>query len=153
MSVKVYSAADLVGALARQFPRSYFVQGPAIMNGSYCAVTRRWVDGPFTRYYFDYLAARDQRKYSTRGNQCEHYAIRAALEAVELFRQAMDGEIPEEAESIGVAWFKYAKGGNLWHEANLWFLDGEWVPWEPQTLSFFTLTAAEHATVQQIAIP
>jgi hypothetical protein len=153
MSYATHTMIELRLALTRQFP-SAFVDGPAFMNSVYCAVTRDWVENHFATYYFQYLAARGQKTYAKRGNQCEHFALHAALEAVDLFRQSTDPEIPADAESVAVAWAKYFRADGLgWHEVNLWFLDGVWTPWEPQQMSFFTFTASEIQTTQQIGIP
>lgn len=151
MSYAVHTGAELVQQLVAQFP---LAGAPAIMNDAYCAVTRPWVEKPFSRYFFNLLAARDDLKWRKRGNQCEHFALRAALEAVELFSHMDDPEIPAEAESVGVAAVKYLRAdGAGWHEVNLWYLDGVWVPWEPQTMDFFTFTPNEALTVQQPIIP
>ena len=123
------------------------------MNATYCAATRGWVGGAFGKYFFDYLAARGDLKWRKRGNQCEHFALRAALEAVHLFSQADDPRIPAEAESLAVAACKYRSDTLGWHEVNLWWIDGVWMPWEPQKMAFFEMSAAERQTVQQIVVP
>jgi hypothetical protein len=150
MSYKQYLASDLVRALVQQFPAAYCQP----MNLHYCATTRAWVDGPFGKYFFDYLAARNDRTWRKRGNQCEHFALRAALEAVHLFSQMEDPQIPPEAESLAVAAVAYQRAdGAGWHEVNLWYLDELWVPWEPQTMSFFKFTESERLTVTMPIIP
>lgn len=151
MNYRLYNVLEIQQSLGKQFP-GWLVDGPAIYNAWYCAPTRAWVDGPFAKYFFDYLNARDQRAYAKRGNQCEHFALRAALEAVDLFRRSRDAEIPAQAESLGVAWCKYRRADGAWHEVNLWLLDGVWQPWEPQLMRFFTLNFEEVATVQQIGV-
>lgn len=151
MSYALHTGAALTAQLTAQFPAAW---NPAIMNGSYCAATHAWVSGPFSKYFFDYLAARDVLKWKKRGNQCEHFALRAALEAVYLFGQSEDPAIPAEAESIGVAACKYQRAdGRGWHEVNIWFIDGVWMPWEPQSFEFFTFASSEIPTVQQVIIP
>lgn len=153
MPYPTHSWIELQEQLSRQFP-AYASQGPAFMNGFYCEVTRDWVAGPFATYYRDYLKARGQNVYATRGNQCEHFALRAALEAVDMFRQSTDPEIPADAESIAVAWAKYLRAdGRGWHEVNLWYVGSVWQPWEPQTQEFFTFQQSEINTVMQIAVP
>jgi hypothetical protein len=154
MTATVYLGADLVRALVAQFPAAY---GPAILNGRYCAVTREWVEKRFSGYIWNFQIARGQIAWKSRGNQCEHFALRAALEVVDLFRQMPDGSVPAEAESIAVAAVKYMKGAGtpaaVGHEVNLWFFEGAWHAWEPQTRTFFDFTDAERVTVQQAIIP
>lgn len=151
MSPLVISGSDLVRQLVKQFPGAWNVN---LLNNVYCVTTRMWVDGPFAKYFFDYLAARDDLKYRVRGNQCEHFALRALLEAVDLFSKSDDPEIPAEAESIAICAVTYTRSDNqARHEVNLWYLGGEWVPWEPQKCSFFTFTEAERLTVSQPIIP
>ena len=147
----LHSAADLQAALLAQFPSA---GGADFMNAAYCAATRGWVGGPFSKYFFDYLVARGDLKWKKRGNQCEHFALRAALEAVALFSHTEDPRIPAEAESLAVAACKYWRAdGRGAHEVNLWCIDGAWLPWEPQTGAFFEFTPAEAGTVQRVIIP
>lgn len=147
---RVYRDQELVAQMLTQFPGAWAQP----MNGSYCATTRAWVAGPFAKYFFDYLAARGDLKWRARGNQCEHFALRAALEAVHLFSQMDDPKIPAGAESLAVAAVKYRRADTgAWHEVNLWLIEGAWVPWEPQTMSFFEFTEAERLSVQQPIIP
>jgi hypothetical protein len=142
---RLYGAAELNAQLQAQFPAAW---SPVWLNSHYCAATRGWVAGPFAKYFWEYLAARGDLKYRKRGNQCEHYALRAALEAVKLFADADDPKIPEEAESLAVAACEYVRAdGTGKHEVNLWFVDGGWLPWEPQTRAFFEFTEAERLTV------
>lgn len=150
-TARVYSSAELVTALLAQFP---YALAPAIMNARYCAATRAWVEQRFSNYFWNFEIARGQLTYKTRGNQCEHYALRAALEVVDLFRQMQDADVPADAESMAIAAVKYLRSDGLgWHEVNLWFLDGTWCAWEPQQRAFFTFTEAERLTVQQAIIP
>jgi hypothetical protein len=152
-TARVYASSELVAALAAQFPCSY-IQGPIFMNDRYCAVTRKWVEGPFSTYLWEFEIARGQITWLKRANQCEHFALRAALEAIDLFRQMPDDQVPSEAESLAVAACKYLRSdGKGWHEVNLWILDGSWSAWEPQQRAFFTFTEAERLTVQQIILP
>jgi hypothetical protein len=147
MSALVISGSDLIRQLVKQFPYAWNV---TLFNNVYCVASREWVDGPFAAYFFDYLAARDDLKYRSRGNQCEHFALRALLEAVDLFSKTDDSEIPAEAESIAIAAASYTRAdGAGRHEVNLWYLDGKWVPWEPQQRRFFTFTEAECLSVTQ----
>jgi hypothetical protein len=146
MSYRIHPSHELQAVFADQFPNHWPI---VALNESYCTVTRAWVDGPFSRYFFDYLAARGVLKWKKRANQCEHFALRAALEAVYLFGQSDDPEIPSEAESIAVAAVKYRRDDHVWHEVNTWFLDGVWVPWEPQAMAFFQFSEAERITVCQ----
>jgi hypothetical protein len=138
----------------RQFP---YVGLPVFMNSRYCAVPRRWVERQFSAYMWNFEAARGQLGWRQRGNQCEHFALRAALEVVDLFRQMPDDQVPADAESIAVAAVKYQRGAGtreaIWHEVNLWMHGAEWFPWEPQTRRYFEFTAAEIPTVHQALIP
>jgi hypothetical protein len=152
MPYAVHTNVELQGLLLAQFPA---LQPLAIeiTNARYLAITRAWVE-QFAPYYRAYLAARGQTVYAVRGNQCEHYAIRAAMEAVDLFRQSTDTEIPADVESIAVAWAKYFRSdGRGWHEVDLWLLDGLWTPWEPQTQTFFAFTPAEITSVSKPFVP
>lgn len=144
----LHTGPALVATLMAEFPGTAF-PGPAIMNDVYCAATRGWVEGPFAKYFSEYLFARDDLRWRKRGNQCEHFALRAMLEAVYLFGHDERPEVPAKAESLAVAAIKYRQDSGVWHEINLWLIDGEWLPWEPQTQKFLTLSAAERATVQQ----
>lgn len=154
MPAAIYTSADLVRALRDQFPLAGY---PAIMNTRYVAVTRDWVAKQFTGYIWRFEQARGQLTYSNRGNQCEHYALRAALEVVDLLRQMPDDQVPADVESIAVAAVKYQQNAGtplaVWHEVNLWYFAGQWFPWEPQRRAFFTFTEAERLTVQQAIIP
>ncbi len=151
MSYRLYLGSELANMATLQFPRAW---NPAVMNVLYCATTREWIDGPFAKYFRDYLTARGDLVWKTRGNQCEHFALRAALEAVHLFSHMEDPQIPAEAESLAVMACKYFRSdGKGWHEANLWLLAGIWEPWEPQTQTFFTFTPDERNTVQQLLLP
>lgn len=153
-NARVYSSAELIGAFYRQFPNA---SPAAIMNSRYCAATRAWVDARFSNYFWNFEIARGQLEYRKRGNQCEHYALRAALEAVDLFRQMPDDAVPADAESIAIAAVKYSQQAGTpaagWHEVNTWFLGGVWCAWEPQTRKFFDFTEAERLTVTQPIIP
>lgn len=153
-TAQLYNQADLVGPLRVQFPAA---GSPIIMNNRYCAATRAWVEQRFSNYFWNFEIARGQLTYKTRGNQCEHYALRAALEVVDLLRQMQDSQIPEDAESLAVACCKFLKGAGTdaaaWHEVNLWFFEGAWFPWEPQLRAFFEFTEAERLSVQQVLIP
>lgn len=147
----LHTGAELVAKLYAQFPFAGMV---TIMNDRYCAVTRAWVDGPFAKYFFDYLAARNDLAYRPRGNQCEHFALRAALEAVQLFSLDQSPQIPVDAESIAVAACAYKRAdGAGEHEVNLWFVDGVWAPWEPQQRRFFAFAESERLTTCQIIVP
>lgn len=149
MNAMTYAGPVLAARLGAQFPLTQW-PAPIVMNGVYCAATRAWVEGLFAKYFFDYLAARDDKQYSKRGNQCEHFALRAMLEAVDLFSKTDDPGIPSEAESLAVAVVKYQRAdGRGWHEVNVWWIDGQWQPWEPQTMTFFEFALTETATVQQ----
>lgn len=154
MSAKLYTSNDLIRALTAQFPAAW---NPIVMNAHYCAVPRSWVENVFRPYIWDFQQARGQLTYRKRGNQCEHYALRAALEAVDLFRLMPDDQVPPEAESLAVSAVKYLRGAGtseaVWHEADLWFHEGIWFPWEPQLRSYFEFTEAERLTVQQAIIP
>ncbi|MBX3736704.1 MAG: hypothetical protein KF715_08450 [Candidatus Didemnitutus sp.] len=156
MPVLVLSSANLIQAARAQFP-SWAVQGPCVMNGVYVATSRSWVEKQFADYLWDFQQARGQQTWQKRGNQCEHFALRAALEVVNLLAQMPDGSVPPEVESIAIAACKYYKGAGtpaaVWHEVNLWFHDGAWHAWEPQTRRYFEFTPAELNTVQQIIIP
>ncbi len=147
----LYTWAQLEAKMREQFPLTQLGSDP--MNDRYCAATRGWVGGPFSKYFGEYLTARGDLKWRKRGNQCEHFALRAALEAVQLFSQADDPNIPAEAESLAVAACKYKSDTLGWHEVNLWFLDEMWVPWEPQTRAFFEFSEVERFTVQKPIIP
>jgi hypothetical protein len=154
MPAIVYTGADLVRSLREQFPAVGF---PVIMNTRYVAVSRDWVSQRFTAYIWAFEQARGQLTYSKRGNQCEHYALRAALEVVDLLRQMPADQVPADVESIAVAAVKYEQNAGtpmaVWHEVVLWFFAGQWFPWEPQRRAFFTFTEAERLTVQQAIIP
>lgn len=156
MNAKVYTGADLRLALKNQFAGAF--AGPVmLMNDRYCAVPRAWVEQQFSSYMWNFEQARGQLGYKKRGNQCEHYALRAALEVVDLFRQMPDDQVPAEAESIAIAAVKYLRGAgtpaSTWHEINLWFHEGQWFPWEPQQRRYLTFTAAEAPTVHQPIVP
>ena len=152
---RLFTSHELRLALHNKFNGSF--AGPAIfLNDVYCATTRAWVEKQFTGYIWNFQQARGQLVYRKRANQCEHYALRAALEVTDLFRQMPDASVPAEAESMAVACVKYQKGAAtpaaVWHEVNLWFLEGSWWEWEPQTRKFFTFTEAERLTAQQFLI-
>lgn len=150
MPAHLYTSNDLTRALAAQFPGAW---NPAVMNSRYCAATRGWVEKQFTGYIWNFEVARGQLAYKARGNQCEHYALRAALEAVDLFRQMPDDQVPAGAESLAVAAVKYNRAGVLgWHEVNLWYHGGVWFPWEPQQRRYFEFTESERFSVQQAII-
>lgn len=154
MSAHLYTSNDLTRALSAQYPAAW---NPIVMNAHYCAVTRPWVEKQFTGYIWNFEQARGQLVYRKRGNQCEHYALRAALEAVDLFRQMPDDQVPAEAESLAVAAIKYQRGAGtseaVWHEIKLWFHAGVWFPWEPQMRRYIEFTESERLTVQQAIIP
>lgn len=153
-NARVYTDRDLIVAFYRQFPATSNV---VIMNNRYCAATRGWVEKQFAGYLWNFQVARGQLVWRKRGNQCEHFALHAALEVVDLFRQMPDSAVPLEAESIGIAAVKYLRQAGTpaagWHEVNTWFLGGVWCAWEPQTRRFFDFTEAERLTVQQPIIP
>lgn len=155
-NTRVISSGELVRALMAQFPL-WSVQGPCVMNGTYVAATRSWVERQFAGYIWRFEQARGRLVWKKRANQCEHFALRAALEAVDLLAAMPEGSVPAEAESLAVACCKFQQGAGtpraVWHEVNLWFHDGAWCPWEPQTRRYFTFTEAERATVQQILLP
>jgi hypothetical protein len=156
MNAKTYTGSELRMALQNQFAGAFL--GPVVlMNDRYCAVPRAWVERQFSKYIWAFEQSRGQLVYRKRGNQCEHYALRAALEVVDLFRLMPDDQVPADAESIAVAAIKYLKGAGTpaatWHEINLWFHEGRWFPWEPQQRLYLTFTDAELVTVQQPIIP
>ncbi|MBI5770901.1 MAG: hypothetical protein HZA93_24195 [Verrucomicrobia bacterium] len=151
MTAIVYTGAQLVAKLNEQFPATAW-PAPVVANNVYCAPTRAWVERDFATYYFRLLAARDDLRWAKRGNQCEHFAFRALLEAVDLFGKMEATGIPAEAESLAVAAIKYHRADGPWHEINLWYVDGQWEPWEPQTQRFVALTLGEIATVQQAVL-
>lgn len=153
MSYRVHDWLPLAQQLCVQFPKIQTIYEPLFLNATYCSVTRDWVNGPFSKYFFDYLAARGDLKWRKRGNQCEHFALRAALEAVYLFGQSTDSEIPSEAESIAVAAVAYRRRDGVMHEVNLWYIGGIWQPWEPQTMSFFDFTESECFSVEKPLVP
>lgn len=156
MSAYLISSADLVTIALRQFPMGNF-QGPCVMNARYVVADRQWVEKMFTGYMWNFEKARGQLEWRKRGNQCEHFALRAALEAVDLLRLMPAASVPVEVESLAVAACKYQRGAGTaqaeWHEVNLWFHSGAWYPWEPQTRRYFEFTDAEIKTVHQLIIP
>lgn len=156
MPALLYTSTDLIASLRRQFP-NWYVQGPCVMNNGYVAASRSWVDARFSTYIWQFQQARGQLVWNKRGNQCEHFALRAALEAVDLLHQMPEGSVPADAESLAIACCKYQRGAGtaspVWHEVNLWLHDGTWNPWEPQTRTYFQFTEAERLTAQQFIIP
>lgn len=151
MSAKLYDAEVLRQALLRDFPGCW--QGVAMfLNKTYCAVTKEWVEDRFSPYFLKYQQARKQIVYRFRGNQCEHYAIRAGMEAVDLFSQMPDAGIPPEAESLAVGAIMYLRGAGTaasgMHEVNIWYIGGFWREWEPQTRSWLRFTEAERQTAR-----
>ena len=146
-SAVLHNSTQLAIRLAVAFPGT--VEPPALLlNGTYCAVTRAWVEGPFAKYFSDYLRARDDLQWRVRGNQCEHFALRALLEAVYLFGHDVQAGVPAEAESIAVAAVSYHRDSGGGHEVNVWLIDGEWLAWEPQTQKFFEFSPTERASVK-----
>lgn len=153
MPAKIVTGQQLQEALARQFPL-WAVQGPCLMNSTYVVASRAWVQSKFSNYMWNFQIARDQLEWKKRGNQCEHFALRAALEAVELLHWMPDADVPPEVESLAICCCKYLRSdGRGWHEVNLWFHDDVWNPWEPQTRSYFDFTPSEVNTAQQFIIP
>lgn len=156
MRARLYSSSDLVVAAREQFPL-WRTDGPCVMNNVYAGVSRAWVERQFACYLWEFETRRRQRTWQKRGNQCEHFALRAALEVVNLLAQMSDGEVPAGVESVAIAACKYLQHAGTphagWHEVNLWMHDGVWCPWEPQTHRYFAFTEAERATVQQLIIP
>jgi hypothetical protein len=150
-NARLYTSNDLILALNAQFPAAW---SPIVFNSKYCAVTRSWVEKQFTAYIWSFETARSQITYRKRGNQCEHFALRAALEVVDLFSKMPEDQVPADAESVAIVATKYLRAdGRGWHEVNLWFHGGVWFPWEPQTRRYFDFTEAERLSVQQPIIP
>lgn len=151
MMPRLYTKEELRAALVRDMAGAW-MGVPLFLNSTYCAVTKEWVEDRFAPYILRYQQARGQVTYKRRGNQCEHYAIRAALEAVDLLRQMPDDAVPAEAESMAVATVIYTQGAGtpaaVLHMINLWFVGGFWREWEPQTTSWISFTPAERQSVQ-----
>lgn len=147
MIPRIHDAAELQRNLVRDFPSCY---GALFLNQTYCAVTKEWVDDHFAPYLFKVEKARGQRTYKRRGNQCEHFAMRAAMEAVDLFRAMADDSIPAAVESLSVGTVIYQRGAGtpaaFTHMVNVWRIGGFWREWEPQTRSWFQMTDAERKT-------
>lgn len=148
MTARLYDANQLAQTLFRDFPR--YENAPLFLNATYCAVTKEWVDDLFGPYLYKVQKARGNVTYKRRGNQCEHFAIRAAMEAVDLFRAMADDSIPVAAESLAVATIIYqSRAGTphaMKHMVNVWYIGGFWREWEPQTRSWFQMTDAERKT-------
>lgn len=148
--IRIYSHVELVAALVAQFPAA---ASPSVMNEKYCATTKEWVQETFATYVWNVEVARGQLKYKKRGNQCEHYSLRAALEVIDLFSQMPEEAVPAEAESLAIACCMYRRTDNQkLHEVNLWYIGGVWLPWEPQTRTFFDFTEEERLSVKQAII-
>lgn len=117
-----------------------------ICNATYAVTTQEWVEKKFAQHFRDYLFARDLLKYALQGNQCEHFAMTALLEAVNCYRSTwVPGTAPE---SIAACWIAFqpdnSAGG---HAIIAWLIDDYWQGWEPQTQSWRALTATEALTV------
>ena len=150
---QLYRRPYLLKQLAAQFPMASW-PNPIIMNEAYCAMSEDSIVKQFASYMWAFQAARGNLTYQRRGNQCEHYALRAALEIVDLFRQMNDTEIPPEAESIAIAACSFDRAeGKGRHEANLWLIAGVWRSWEPQTREFFTFAETERLSVAEVIVP
>lgn len=152
MSTKVYHQQELHAALIRDFAGAW-LGVPLFFNQTYCAVTKEWVEDEFAPYFVKVLAARKQITWQRRGNQCEHFALRAGLEAVDLFSQMPEADVPAEVESVAVAAIMYqSRAGTptaVMHEVSLWFIGGFWREWEPQTRRWLNFTTAERQTAQR----
>lgn len=153
MTPRIYTAQELNLTLYRDFPSGH---SPEFLNNNYCAVTKEWVEDRFAPYIFLVEKARGQQKYQRRGNQCEHFAIRAAMEAVNLFRIMADDSTPAEVESIAVSVIKYLRGAGtsaaFMHMVDAWYINGYWREWEPQSRTWFTMTDAERKTARPLMI-
>lgn len=139
------TAEQLRNELWSTYPGAFFTD--EITNRRFHTVTRDWVTRKFGPWYWEYLRARGLHTWTLRGNQCEHFAMRALLELVTLFHQARDAEIDPTVESLAAAWVKYIRADGVAHAVLTIRVEAGWELWEPQTQQFFTPTAGERATV------
>lgn len=151
MTPRLHDSEALWHTLYRDFPGCW-LGAPLFLNKTYCAVTKEWVEEQFAPYLYKVQKARQQLPYRRRGNQCEHFAIRAAMEAVDLFRAMDDDSVPDGAESIAIAAIIYESRSGTpqagQHMVNVWYIGGFWREWEPQTRTWFRMTEAERGTAK-----
>ncbi len=145
MSYVVLTSLQIRTELWGAYPAAAFTD--EVTSDRYHAVTREWVERRFAPWFWDYLRARDLHTWTLRGNQCEHFAMRALVELVTLFHQTRDARIDAGAESVAAAWVRYRRDDGLWHAVVAIRVETGWELWEPQTQQFFTPSAAECASV------
>jgi hypothetical protein len=141
------SSSQVTSELWQAFPAS--ILNDEVCNSEYHLVTRDWVEKGFAPWFWEYLRARDLAEWVSRGNQCEHFAMRALLELVTLFCQAADREIDADVESVAAAWVEYIRDDGRKHAVLVIRVETGWEPWEPQTQQFFKFSAGEQKTVKK----
>ena len=146
MSPRTRNIFELRDALLKRYPEVIY-SAPPLTNIEYHCVTREWVDNVFAPYFRDLLFALNKATWRKRGNQCEHFAIRAVLAAVDCFDATAQNRANITAESVSVAWIAFAQDTGVVHAIVSWFIDGQWTEWEPQNQQWLTLSAAELKTV------
>lgn len=151
MAYKTFTAQQLITSLQAQFPA---VQNThEITNQTYHRITKEWVDKVFAPYFREVLFARNKTTWRAKGNQCEHFAFRAMLAAVDCYDDTAQNDAEMVAESIAVSWIKFKIHNGVWHAINLWWIDGIWQPWEPQTQQWRPFIEQEHFSAHKPIVP
>lgn len=141
--------ADLRARLLERYSSAIW-RAPVITNSTYHRATRGWVDKVFAPYFRDLLFALERSGWSREGNQCEHFAMRGVLAAVDCHagtarkRGSRRGTIT--AESLAVGWIGYTQDTGGGHAINVWDLAEGLCEWEPQNQRWVTLSATERAS-------
>ncbi|WP_221029934.1 hypothetical protein [Actomonas aquatica] len=142
----VIAGADLRRALYRRYLRTP-LKPPFMGNKTYHCVTVEWVDRVFAPYLKELQWSLNKDTWRQRGNQCEHFAMRTVMAAVDCLDVAAQQDESITAESIAIGLLPYTQDRNgSGHAIVTWFIGGEFSEWEPQTQRWVTLSPAERAS-------